>query len=240
MNLETPHVRWSPFFYGALLGLAAVAFWPGYIAVPALELSGWTHFHAVTGTLWLLMLIVQPWAIRSGRRSLHVWLGRASFILVPLVLIGFVGLAHSTMQGKSPQEQAVDAYFFYIRVVLVAIFLGTYVMGVVKRRDPEVHSRYMLCTGLTLIDPVFHRIAQRAMGGADLNYQLLTFGLPCVLLAFLMVITRDSPRGRRALGAVLAAFVISGMPLALDFSKWEAAWTLWKSVARHFVALPLT
>ena len=240
MNLETPLVRWAPAFYCALLVLAAVAFWPGYITVPTLELSGWTHFHAMTGTLWLLMLIMQPWAIQSGRRSLHVWLGRASFVLIPLVLIGFVGLAHSSMQGKSPQGQAVDAYFFYIRVVLVTIFLGTYVMGVVNRRDPDVHSRYMLCTGLTLIDPVIHRIAQRAMGGADLNYQLLTFGLPCVLLAFFMVVARDSPRGRRALGAVLAAFIIGGMPLALDFYKWEAAWKFWKSVSAQFTALPLT
>jgi hypothetical protein len=144
------------------------------------------------------------------------------------------------MQGKSTQEQAVDAYFFYIRVVLFVIFLGAYVMGVVNRKDPAVHSRYMLGTGLTLIDPVFHRIAQRAMGGADLNYQLLTFGLPCVILMFLMVVARDSPRGMRPLGAVLAAFVVGGVPLALDFYKWDAAWTWWKSVARHFVALPLT
>ena len=76
----------------------------------------------MTGTLWLAMLIVQPWAIRSGRRALHVGIGRASVLLFALVIVGFVGLAHASMQGKSPAGQAVDAYFFYVRVVLALDF----------------------------------------------------------------------------------------------------------------------
>ena len=240
MIFDSPHVRWSPYFYTALMALALVAFWPGYLAVPKSELSGWTHFHAAAGTLWIIMLIVQPWAIRSGRRTLHIWLGRTSFLLVPLVIVGFVGLAHSSMQGKSPQGQAVDAYFFYIRVVLVSIFVGSYVMGIITRRDPEAHSRYMLCTGLPLIDPVVHRIAQRLMGGADLNYQLLTFGIPCAILVLLIGMARHSKPARRALGVVLVAFIVGGLPLALDFYTWGAPWTYWKELSRQFAALPLT
>ena len=147
MNFDSPHARWSPYFYAALMFLAVIAFWPGYLAVPKLGLNGWTHFHTATGILWVALLVVQPWAIRSHRRGLHVLLGRASFILAPLVLIGFVGLAHSSMQGRSPQQQAVDAYFFFIRFILVAIFVGSYLLGVIHRREPEAHSRYMLCTG---------------------------------------------------------------------------------------------
>ena len=240
MNFNSPHVRWSPHFYIAMLGLATVAFWPGYLAVPKLERSGWTHFHAVTGTLWLSVLIVQPWAILNGRRELHVWVGRMSYLLAPLVLVGFVGLAHSSMQGKTPQGQAVDAYFFYIRLVLVAIFVGCYVMGVLHRKDPEVHSRYMLCTGLTLIDPVVHRITQRLMGGADLNYQMFTFGIACAILAFLIAVAKHSPAGCRALGGVLVAFIVAGLPLALNFHTWGTTWTLWKSLSTQFAALPLT
>lgn len=240
MNLESAHERWSAAFYAALLALAIVAFWPGYIAVPKLELSGWTHFHAVTGTLWLLLLIIQPWAIRSGRRSLHVVLGRASYLLAPLVIVGFVGLAHSSMQGKSPQGQAVDAFFFYIRFVLLAIFVGTYTLGALQRRNREVHSRYMLCTGLPLIDPVVHRIAHRITGDGNLNYQLLTFGVACAILLCLIAVAKSSAQARRALALVLAAFVVGGMPIALDFYTWGAPWTYWKAVAKMFADLPLT
>jgi len=240
MNLDSPHVRWSPYFYGGLMALAVAAFWPGYIAAPKVGLNGWTHFHAVTGALWVVLLIAQPWAVRSGRRNVHARLGRASILLFALVIVGFVGLAHSSMQGKSPQGQAVDAYFFYIRIVLVVIFIGTYVMGIINVRDPELHSRYMLCTGLPLIDPVVHRLAQRSMGGADLNYQLLTFGLACAILVAAIGSTRHSVAGRRALGFVLLAFIVGGLPLALDFYTWGAPWAYWKGVARQFAALPLT
>ena len=240
MNFDSPHVRWSPYFFLALMALALIAFWPGYLAVPKAELSGWTHFHTATGTLWLIVLIAQPWAIRKGLRALHIAIGRMTFLLAPLVIVGFVGLAHSSMQGKSLQDQAVDAYFFYIRVVLLAIFVGSYFMGAITRKSPEVHSRYMLCTGLPLIDPVVHRIAQRLMGGADLNYQLLTFAIPCGILALLIAKARHSKPARNALSFVLAAFVVGGLPLALDFYTWGAPWTYWKEISRQFAELPLT
>lgn len=234
------HVRWSSAFYIVLLALALVAFWPGYFAVLGRSPSSWTHFHAVTGTLWLALLIVQPWAIRSGRMRLHVFLGRSSLILAALVVIGFVGLAHASMQGKSPQGQALDAYFFYIRLVLVSIFVVAYVQGVAHRREPEIHSRYMLCTGLPFLDPVIHRIAQRLAEGADLNYQLLTFGLACVLLGVLMFAARRIPKARAPLGVVLALFVLGGIPLALDFHTWGEPWVQWKAFARGFAELPIS
>ncbi|MBK8725252.1 MAG: hypothetical protein IPL96_04115 [Holophagaceae bacterium] len=238
-HLDGAHARGSPVFYTALLALAMVAFWPGYLAVPKLQLSGWLHFHAVTGTLWLLLLIVQPWAILSGRRALHRALGRATYLLFPLVLAGFVGLAHASMQGKTPQGQAVDAYFFFVRVVLVTLFTLAWVLGVLHRREPEVHGRYMACTGLALIDPVLHRLAARAMGGADLNYQLLTFGVVATLLVLLIARSWKSIPGRRALAVMLAGYVLGGLPLALDFYKWGRPWTAWKRVAASFAALPL-
>jgi hypothetical protein len=233
-------MRWASPFYATLLALALVAFWPGYLAAPSLELNGWVHLHAASATLWILMLIGQPLAIRSGRRTLHVWLGRSSLLLVPVILVGFVGLAHSSMQGKSPQGQAVDAYFLYIRVVLVTIFMGAYVLGMLNRRRPAVHARYMVCTGLTLVDPVVHRIAQRVMGGADLNYQLLTFGVVCAVLTLLIVTERHAIHGRRVFPLALAAFVIGGLPLALDFYTWGAPWVTWKAWSAMFAALPLT
>ena len=78
------------------------------------------------------------------------------------------------------------------------------------------------------------------MGGADLNYQLLTFGMACAILALLIGVARHTKEGRRALGAVLIAFIVGGLPLALDFHTWGVPWTLWKELSKRFAALPLT
>jgi hypothetical protein len=163
------------------------------------------------------------------QRTLHAWIGLRSYLLAPQVMIGLPGrrhsgshdrprcltlarlvrLAHSSMQGKSPQGQPVDAYFLYIRVVRAAIFLDTSTLGVSHRRTPEIDSRYMLCTGLPLIDPVVRRITQRLMGSADLDYQLLTFGLACAVLGVLIAAARHADQGRRGLTGVLLAFALS-------------------------------
>lgn len=235
-----PLVRWASRFYIVLTLLGVVAFWPGYLVAPQREPNGWVHFHVVTAASWMVLLIIQPWLIQSGRRAIHVFLGRFSLFLVPLVVIGFAGLAHSSMQGKSAQGQAVDAYFLYIRVVLVAIFIATYVLAVVYRKDAGTHSRYMVCTGLPMIDPVVHRISARMMGGADHNYQLATFGITCALLVALILAERHVRSGRHVFPGVLLAFIVGGVPLAFNFYTWGAPWSIWKSVSRWFVSLPLT
>ena len=152
-------MRWAGAAYAALLFLALFAFWPGYLSLPKAELSGWLHLHAVAAALWMFMLIAQPLAIHSGHRELHKRVGRSSLILMPVLLISFVGLSHSVMQGTTGPEFGVQAYFFYIRVVLVTIFMASYVMAMINRHDTPVHSRYMVCTGLSLIDPVVSRLA---------------------------------------------------------------------------------
>jgi hypothetical protein len=225
--------------YGILLLLAALAFWPGYLAVPKRELGGWVHFHAATATLWMLLLVAQPLAIRRGHYALHRRLGRLSPLLALFVVAGFVGLAHSQLQGKTGSEFATDAYFGYVRLVIVTLFVVTYVLGWLNRRSPQIHARYMICTGLSVIDPIFHRIAARLTGFADHNYQILTFGIVFAVLIALIVAERKATTGRHVFPAVLAAYFVCGLPLFLDFYEWTPVWTAWKAAVASFARLPI-
>lgn len=239
MNNTVLPMRWAGPAYALLLLLAFIAFWPGYLSLPKAGMNGWLHLHSVAASLWMFMLIAQPVAIHSGHRELHRRLGRSSLLLMPVLLISFVGLTHSIMQGTIGSEFAVQAYFFYVRVVLVTILVASYVMAMVNRHNLTVHSRYMVCTGLTLIDPVVHRLANRLLDDPEFNYQLITFGLICIILVVLIWSERNARSGRHVFPLVLAAFFVGGLPLALDFYKWDAAWKLWKSFAASFAALPI-
>jgi len=243
MSDDALPLRKAGLAFVALLVLTVVAFWPGYVAQPMGSIGGWTHFHAAMGTLWLLMLIVQPMAIHAGRRRLHRIVGRMSYVLMPAVLVSFVGLSHSTMQGKTGMEFAVLAYFFYIRVVLVSIFVVAYAMAIVNRHNPAVHARYMVCTGLALIDPVGHRLAHRfelwMFGSEDFNYQFLTFGLVCVILIALIWMERRARSGRQVFPLMLAAFTVGALPLVFEFYKYHSLWEPWKAFAKSFAELPI-
>ncbi|MEO5694579.1 MAG: hypothetical protein ABIQ72_15725 [Usitatibacter sp.] len=231
-------LRGASLAYAALLGLAMVAFWPGYLVKPAAA-SGWTHFHAITATLWLLLLIAQPIAIYAGRRELHRQLGRYSPALALLMVAGFIGLAHASMAGKTGMEAAVGAYFFYVRVVLVSTFVFCFAMGWLYRREAEIHARFMVCTGLAAIDPIVHRIAARLSQGADLNYQLLTFGLACAVLVALIVAEWRLRARTFVFPLVLAVTAVMALPLWLDFHTWGEPWRMWKALAAAFASLPI-
>lgn len=44
------------------------------------------HVHGIAMLLWVLLLMMQSWLIRSGRRTGHRFLGRSSLILAPVIV----------------------------------------------------------------------------------------------------------------------------------------------------------
>ena len=59
------------------------------------------------------------------------------------------------------------------------------------------------------------------------------------LLLALIVSDRRAGAGNYVYPLVLAAFVIGGLPLALDFHTWGWPWQEWKALAASFAALPI-
>jgi uncharacterized membrane protein YozB (DUF420 family) len=235
MRRSIDFARSGPYFAAFLL-VALVAFWPTYLSQARSASSAYTHLHAVTATLWMLMLIVQPMAIRARRRDWHRALGRMSYALVAVVLVSMVLLAHRRIQGLDPEAYRIQTYVLYLQVSLAAVFGLSYVLALLTRRTTALHARFMVCTGLTLIDPVVIRLMAWADPTPSWNYQWFTFGLTdCVLIA-LIWLERDGRTGRRVFPAMLGVFILAQLPAL--FALTDAP--LWQAFARWFAALPLT
>jgi len=102
-------VRSAPSFAG-LLVIALIAFWPTYLS-QVTSAGAFTHFHALTATIWILLLIAQPVAIRARRLPLHRTLGRMSYGVAPLVVLGMVLVAHrNTTRPGIPELDRVGVY----------------------------------------------------------------------------------------------------------------------------------
>ena len=186
--------------------------------------------------MWMALLIVQPIAIRAKRLAWHRAAGRASYVLVPAVLISIVLLAHSRMQGLTVEAYAIQTYVLYLQVSLAAVFTLAYALALWTRRTTALHARFMICTGLTLIDPVVIRLMFWVAPTPAWNYQWFTFGLTDLALVALIWLERNSRTGRRVFPTMLGVFVLSQVP-ALFFLT-EAVW--WQAFARWFASLPLT
>src|ERR1700744_1784642 len=68
-------------------------FWVPYFSkIPTFEASITTavHLHAVLLFTWVLLLALQPLAIRNNAYALHRTLGRATYFLMPLIVLSAI------------------------------------------------------------------------------------------------------------------------------------------------------
>ncbi len=227
--------RSGPYFASLFL-VALVAFWPTYLSQSPSVSSAYTHLHALTATLWMLLLVAQPLAIRTRRLAWHRLLGQASYALAPLILVSIVLLAHSRIKSLNGEAYAIQTYILYLQMSLAVLFGVSYALAIFTRRTTALHARFMVCTALTLIDPVVIRLMFWADPTPDWNYQWLTFGLTDLVLVALIWLERHSKVGRIVFPVMLLLFVLAQMPALLGLTDTPP----WQAFARWFAALPLT
>lgn len=231
-----PDLSHAGLWFAGLLGLAAITFWPTYVSLTPSANSAYTHFHAAIATLWVGLLIVQPLLIRSGRWQLHRAIGKVSWLIAPVFVIAVVLLAHSRIKGLEGMPYAIQTYILWLQVSLTVVFALSYVMAMVYRRETAVHARFMICTGLTLIDPVVVRLLLWVQNPPAWNYQWLTFTLTNLVILALIWLERRSPQGRWVFPSMLVVFVASQAPAL--FGLTQSGW--WQAFAGWFAGLPLT
>ena len=234
-RLSIDFAKSGPYFAVGLL-IALVAFWPSYLSQAPGASSAYTHLHAATATLWMLMLIAQPLLIRTRHLAWHRALGKASYPLVAAILASMILLAHNRIQGLDGEAYGIQTYVLYLQASLTIVFALSYALALWTRRTMALHARFMICTGLTLVDPVVIRLMFWADPTPTWNYQWFTFGLTDVILLALIWLERDSRTGRRLFPAMLAVFVLAQIPALFALTNTP----MWQAFARWFAALPLT
>jgi hypothetical protein len=216
----------------ALLMLALLAFWPTYLSIFATH-DRLTHAHAATATLWMVLLVVQPLAIRQRRYDLHRRLGRLSYLLAPLVLLSILLLAQHRIAHASGPAYPIQTYILYLQVSLAFAFGLSWVLAIHYRRNAPLHARFMLCTALTLIDPIVIRLLFWIDPTPEWNYQWFTFGLTDVVLLALIQGERHARSGRWVFPAMLAVFALLQAPALLGATEGAA----WQAFARAVAGL---
>ncbi len=230
-----PHV-----LFGSSIALAILsffAFWPGYLSQPQESIDRYTHFHAGTATLWLALLIVQPVLVIKRRFHFHRWLGRFSWALASVFVIAAILLAHSRVASADAGAFANAAYILYLPISATLLFVMSFVLAILHRASLPLHSRFMACTALILVDPVLGRIL--LFYGVDLpqfwHYQVVPFGIEIVIVLWLArTISQDIPWRR--------AFSYFAIFYSLVLVSWFFVPTTqpWLTFAAWFRDLPLT
>ena len=85
------------YFLLALPLIFVAGFWIPYLSeIPRFDpsITVPVHLHALLLFAWVVLLVVQPLAIRRGAFNLHRVLGRISYVLMPLIVASAVAMLY--------------------------------------------------------------------------------------------------------------------------------------------------
>lgn len=187
--------------------------------------------HGAVCTLWLALMVIQPWLIGRGRYATHRRLGFASLSVGAMVAGtaiwgGITAANRSTGFMEAPMAPEAFLLIPFLDAVFFALLL---LAGVWFRRDPSSHKRMMLFASLSMCQPGFVRIRLIGVISGALMQFFLTF-------VFVTVVARWD---QRTLGAVHWTTRWLGFPLFLSqFLRFPVAATeAWQVVGRWMLSL---
>jgi hypothetical protein len=141
-----------------LLPIFIAGFWIPYLSeIPHFDQSITTavHIHALLLFWFLLLLIVQPLAIRYKAFSAHRVLGKLSNILIPFTLTFSVVMLwkeyHEHLSDGATAHLARNAEFLSAAQLLLFGALYGVSIASIRRRDVPTHMRCMICIALVLL-----------------------------------------------------------------------------------------
>jgi hypothetical protein len=227
--------RSAAYSYFGLLILAGFAFWPLYLSRLGTGVDPYTHWHAFLAVCWCFLLIAQPLLLPKHRQA-HRRLGAASYVLAPAFAIASLLLAHARFRAMDDAKFQHEAASLFLPLSAVFLFAVSYALAMKYRHIVPLHARFMIFTGLPMIDPVLGRVL--FFYGPSLPhpllYQAITFGLTDLVVVGLLIWPHMSNRLRAAFGVPATLFPIAHLGW---FTFAQSA--QWLPLASWFRSLPL-
>jgi hypothetical protein len=150
------------YFVGAVLLVIFGGFWASYFSVVGGPMPLAFHVHAVTSMVWLMLLIVQHMSIHRRANALHKQMGLASFVLFPLLMLGFVMIINVTADRYVAQESEFVMYlgpaFGGALTIALVAYCTLFYLALKHRRNVKLHAGYMLATPMILFESPFGRL----------------------------------------------------------------------------------
>lgn len=150
--MQNEYKYWS--FYAGVILLIVLFGFRNYFGYTIFynETSAVVHFHAFVMTAWFLMLVIQPLLITKRYMRIHRLLGKASYILAPLIILSMILII------RVHQMKGIDTYMLYHNFFSIASFSFFYLTAMVNKKNVAYHARYIMITPLILFGPAAARI----------------------------------------------------------------------------------
>ena len=235
MNTTTTKINFNRagyYFIGFAL-IVLLGFWNRYFSqliAGTSDNANYFHFHGIMALLWIAILIVQPIFIRKKKFAAHRFIGKLSFIVMPLLIISLLMVTHYLANLSNVDPTFIDVTIGGNVGGGTGIILLFYIIAIWKRHDVNIHARAMIATGIPFIDPALARFVLGFFPNIPLTFITpITFSVISILLITLIIVERKTKRARwvfplcLCINIVFTALFYTGSKIPFidaAFGKW--------------------
>lgn len=144
------------YFFIFLLLISFAGFYKTYLVkFPNFDGFTWAHhFHGAMMLTWILMLIAQPVFIRTKNLSLHRIVGKASYFVIPLLILSLFLVARAGYLRNIKTEGETEALAGMTNGIPEMFYLSIlYGLGIYYKKKTSFHLRFFASIGLMITGP---------------------------------------------------------------------------------------
>ena len=214
------------------LGLVAVLL--GFSTTYFTRLSDFTlpyHVHGISATLWMILLIVQPYLFQKGKLKIHRYLGWTSLILVPTIVVCGVIMMKMMIQGQENYPPNLVYQLAFIDSCTLLSFALLYAFALYYRKKLMLHSRFMVATIFGPLLPALARMFLFTFGIASNFDQALTYSYTAIELTLLIIIWKE--RNKKEMKITYLPFLVF-LVIQHVLMYSSDSWLWWKTIMDSF------
>ncbi len=115
------------------------------------------HLHGITATAWFILIIVQPFLFQKDKVKLHKKLGIIGVFLAGGVVFSALQIIPNNLTLETISE-SLRYSFIFVDFVFITGFSYSVIMAVIRKREIDLHARYLISTVFWVMLPALSRL----------------------------------------------------------------------------------
>lgn len=218
------------FYFLGILAVTITGFLIPFMSTwsdPAISHPPVIHLHAGFMSLWMAIMIAQPFLIQLKWKKAHKIIGNSTYFIFPILCIGIIDLTLTSLPGL---DASFTPTFLAIQLMDFVILTGCFSLGMYYRKEPTLHARFIIGSAIPIAEPGLTRSLIAILPVEDMVARGISFGI--LLLILLTLVIKDWPN-QKIRWVFTSIFIVTLLFSFLVLFGHE--WTLWQSIVDWMV-----